>query len=468
MIYFDFFLYYSFTIMNCCCPEDHGVVSYEQDLDMLLYNKPPFAPHEIPQLKIKLDLPDDSGYLATYWPGQKITGQLNIHLNQPVKINHLHIVLFGHVQVYGDFPGQPLRTGLFDHARNEKLTHTGVRVTLNQQQQLETQPVYPTNHDKSAHDRYLENLIKKVCTLDHTIQGTSHLPILYHQSQCSPSEEPFDLRDDSYSVNFSMRVPSRSVHSMDHPHFPITYRIVAFMHGRTLDQDMICYSTKKIRIESFLQPSPLHILPPSPTYQYIHQRNESWIQSMYTMLLSNSKQWMIRQQSYLSANLSAPLPVVERGEYVPLTVTIENHAVFHIGTVSMSIELVKHVRLVCSLNEEVETEILQSVNVELKNETHHNLLVLEMPRMIQVPKECVCSIEPKSTRDIVSLEYDVLVHLTCVGDTNNAGVQTATTSNEPHSVYLDHHHIVQQNEKLGGYTWKLNSLPVFIGNKKLA
>lgn len=388
--------------MNCCCQNDASDTVFDYE-NMLLYNRP--THQETPQLKIKLDLPNDSGYLATYWPSQKITGQLTIHLKQkPIKINHLHIVLFGHVQVYGDSPGRPFSSGLFDHVRNEQLTHTGVRVMPSMQHEhlLDTGPLYPVTNGKikkSSHDRYLEKLVKQMA--GNITDNSSGHHVLYHaSSQCQNHEAAFELTQSSYTVNFSIRVPSRAIHSFEHPHTPIVYRVIAFMHL----QDMVCYTSQKIKVESFQRPP---VMPDANTtrqasYYYAKQPHSSFL--FNALLFFWKKQSTI--QNTLRAYVSSSHSCVEPGGFIPFTVTIEGMSS---GTFQahIRIELIQRLVLVCSLNEDIEYRVME---VQEQETTMNEDVTL--PARIQVPKDCVCSIDATSTRDIVSLVYEIVVHLT--------------------------------------------------------
>lgn len=122
--------------MDCC--QDSGSVrsQHYNDLESILANIPsylqdqssPRQQQHAPKLRVSLDLPGYAGYLPTYWPGQNITGEVQIHPDSPIKVTHLRVALFGNVQVYGNHPGHPMTNGLFDYRKNEQLVNTGLRI----------------------------------------------------------------------------------------------------------------------------------------------------------------------------------------------------------------------------------------------------------------------------------------------------------------------------------------------------
>lgn len=125
-------------MLKCCQGTGSVRSNHYGDLETILHNLP-YQQQSIrrpeiqkaPKMNISLDLPGyDIQYLPTYYPGQNITGQVKIQLenNSPIKVSHLRIALFGNVQVYGSHPGHPLTNGLFDYQKNEQLINTGLRI----------------------------------------------------------------------------------------------------------------------------------------------------------------------------------------------------------------------------------------------------------------------------------------------------------------------------------------------------
>lgn len=551
-----------------------------------------------------LDLPGDDEYLPTYWPGQKITGEVKIQLqnNLPIKVTHLRIALFGNAQVYGDQPGKPMTNGLFDYQKNEQLINTGLRIvrrstqqqaptthssvigdttrvvlpstsSTNEQQQQQQQNDDDNNsttagvderrwklccrrdvingaevgpldlqqssnnkkksrkNQKTPEDRHIERLIRRVAALHHISNVCDGL--LYDPNPPSSSnhhhqtEETFELNANNSSttnaIAFSIRVPTstRLVGSFEHPHCPITYRIVAIMKCKDNDNnDITCYSTVRLRLETFMDihaPQFMSPIQTNPTRHYV-QNNSSLFTSAFTFVLSSSSiltYWLQKatQQrkiapesssttspylSFLQSNLELPKQVFERSQYIPLQLIFENHASSHfkISAIQIHVEFVRRIKMTCSMNEEVEGKVIKSATLLFKSSeeevdaqqndivffTHANMS-FDLSKLIQIPDDCTCIIFSEATRDIFSLNYDLHVQLDVTGvtrwtnDTNliSMAARQEGERSEPYYYYASDKHLVQQEQQQQRipkeshhqsktYTLHLDPINVVIGN----
>ncbi|CAO3628871.1 unnamed protein product [Mucor fragilis] len=452
--------------MDCCheSEECDPSSSPSQDLVAILSNLPqqyvdmPFyepQPQETTKMKVSLDLPGYEEYLPTYLPGQQITGQVQLQNESPIKVTHLRIALFGNVQVYGDRPGHPMTNGLFDYQRNEQLINSGLRIIrqstpndADEEQQLvckRDDTPQETKRQKTAQDRHIEKLIRKVAAIDHATNFShgilNDVPMLMHNN--NQEDTTFDLDSNSYQIQFSVRVPTsrRLSGSFDHPHYPVSYRIVAIMKYRdkegASDKEVTCYSTVKLCLEPFFNlkqfKSRIHT---SPSYQYVQNKDTVW-SSVCTQLLNCGimTMYMKKQQKHLSqssieACLELPKQAFERSQYIPLQVKLANHAFsnFQISVVKVNVDFTRRINMTCSMNEQVELQTVGSTTIVFKSSQEqeqqlffkHALLAFDLSNHIQIPTDSVCTIFSASTKDVFSLGYDLNVSVDITGATTNA------------------------------------------------
>ncbi|KAG2233158.1 hypothetical protein INT48_001651 [Thamnidium elegans] len=533
---------------------------------------PPPVTHNAPKMNVQLDLPGYEEYLPTYWPGQKITGSVKIQLadpQSPIKVNHLRIALFGNVQVYGNHPGQPMTNGLFDYQKNEQLINTGLRIVKKsstpQQTVMETRdnvtqgldseeeedgnilyderrwrlhcrrdeinaiesdihPIETGNKKpkskKKPEDRHMERLIRRVAEIDHTTNKSSGIlndPTCSKHQLSFEESSAFELNVNPSITNntiaFSILVPTsrRLSGTFEHPHYPISYRIVAIMKCQDKkNSEMICYSTVKLRLEPFVDihahPFKPHIQS-KPTRHYVRSKNNV-LSGVFTFVLSSSSvltHWLSKMSqkqnkrispstdycsSFIQSHLELPKQAFERSQYVPLQLKLANHAShFKISAIQIRIELVRRINMICSMNEEVECSTVQSTAVifksseEEENEDElvffkHANMEFDLSKIIQIPENSTCTIFPESTKEVFTLNYDLDVKLRITGVLqDNVNDETMTSIlQEPYHYHATHKNIIKHQEddlslpkepyhhKFKTYTMHLEPLTIVVGN----
>ncbi|KAI9263607.1 hypothetical protein EDC94DRAFT_518331 [Helicostylum pulchrum] len=536
-------------------------------------SSPPVT-HNAPKMSVILDLPGYEEYLPTYWPGQKITGSVKIQIadpQSPIKVNHLRIALFGNVQVYGNHPGQPMTNGLFDYQKNEQLINTGLRIvkktsTPQQQTVVEirdhvTQGIYSAEEEeddsilydarrwrlncrrdeintmesdihpietgnkkpktkKTPEDRHMERLIRRVAAIDHTANKSSgilndptcskHQPSL---EECSAFELNANPSITNNTIAFSIRVPTsrRLSGTFEHPHYPISYRIVAIMKCQDKEgNETICYSTVKLRLEPFVDihahPFKSHIQS-KPTRHYVRNKNNV-LSGVFTFVVSSSSvltHWLNKVSkkqnrrispstdycsSFIQSHLELPKQAFERSQYVPLQLKLANHSShFKISAIQIRIELVQRINMICSMNEEVECSTVQSTvaifksSEEEEEEENGDELVFfkyanmefDLSKLIQIPENSTCTIFPESTKEVFTLNYDLNVKLSITGVLQDNGNDETMTQESCH-YHATHKNMIKQQEddlslpkepyyhKFKTYTMHLEPLTIVVGN----
>lgn len=532
-----------------CCQETASIKSSHQYVDLetilnSLPHQPPIDPKSAPKMCISLDLPSYAEYLPTYWPGQNITGQVKIHLVNNIKVSHLRIALFGNVQVYGNHPGHAMANGLFDYRQNEQLINTGLRIiggsvhnsndhvtpTLTLDQDNTTKDILRDErrwrlhcrrdqrgtddmsnkkivpNKKTPEDRHIERLIRRVAAIDHTTNVCSGIlndPVCNNYKDEESSA--FELNANSTTRNtiaFSIRVPTsrRLSGTFDHPHYPISYRIVAIMKCQDKDgNEMTCYSTVRLRLEPFMN---IHAskyksrIQSDPVLHYVH-KNNGLLSGVCTSILSSSTiltHWLQEMtlkrispstycSSYLQSHLELPKQAFERSQYIPLELKILNHAATHfkISAIKIHVEFIQHINMTCSMNEEVEGRTIQSATVVFKSSEEeigddivffkHANMTFDLSKLIQVPDDCTCTISCESTKNVFALGYDLDVKLDVTGITQ----RNDPILQEPHSYCANNKNFLKQEDALSlpkepyhhkfkTYTLHLEPIPVIVGN----
>ncbi|KAI9487757.1 MAG: hypothetical protein EXX96DRAFT_475132 [Benjaminiella poitrasii] len=542
-------------------------------------------------MKISLDLPGYEEYLPTYWPGQNITGQVELQVNSAIKVSNLRIALFGNVQVYGKYPGHPMTNGLFDYERNEQLINAGLRIVkrsnannidlsssltadipftptpqyeppisaqnsgspaanYSQQQQEEEEKRKKTRNKKqkskkSLEDRQIERLIRRIAHINHTTNishgvldesSSMRLPCSLNESSSTPSY--FTLSANTYQIRFSIPVPTarRLSGTFDHPHYPVSYRIVAVLkcsaeksdQQQLSEQEITCYSTVRIRLETYLDadsPSLLSSLQTKPTYQFV-QNGHSILQNLCNYVLPSSllSHWAQKKLQLASTNnrvnpceRSSDASCLEtylvmsrqgysRSSYISFELKLKNHASSHfkISAVKIYIELIRRINMTCSMNEEVEATTIRSTTVLfqgiedksqvsdeiVENDDHpyffeHANMRFDLSKLIKIPDDCVCSIPSELVKDVFSLGYDLNVRLHVTGISNAVDAEETITRNfsleeddgsersyqaiRKHQLLQDSNGRVVSEEPLPHQNYKtyilyLDPLPVIIGN----
>ncbi|KAI8375594.1 hypothetical protein EDC96DRAFT_436499 [Choanephora cucurbitarum] len=465
---------------------------------------------DLPKINVMLDLPHSDGYVPTYWPGQSISGQLNMKLPTAIKVTHLRITLFGNVQVHGDLPELPVSNGLFDYHQNQQLVNTGLRVmkktTTNQQDeqgeqtadncmeresgdaqqsseisrnQFDTMPIYDSNDHtlildngradhhfnltikpkKSSEDRHIESLIKKIATAEN-FSNQCHGILINPEAnglQNSVGQNTYDLSASTHQIAFSIQIPTtrKLPGTFSHPNYPITYRVIAIMRcfrqTETGEQvDTVVYHTIRVRLEAVNDVnsgslgSPIQIL---PAYQCV-RNNGSFKNRICTYFLSSSsvltdwacKSLSYHQQyqnserisrnkpcysSYLQLCPNLPRQAFKRSQEIPLVLLLKNYAISHfkISTVQVFVQLVRRINMTCSVNEEVESIVLQSytavVHCSQQPASHsffkNSSIHLDLSQITKVPNDCVCTTPPSVTKDIFEISYSLKVKLSVLG-----------------------------------------------------
>jgi hypothetical protein len=305
--------------MDCCCQKisseetAHPFHSLHYN-DHLTISAPTKTenPMPIPKLNVLLDLPGFTDYLPTYWPGQTITGDIEIETLSPIHVSSLRVVLFGHVQVHGEQPGKPLTNGMYDYCKNVQIINKGLQV-IRRSQPVST----PTNDEegeggrndngetavdpswriycknssngvsdtnsaidhsngsnshcndsnsnnndrrptgeskkkvKTAEDRQIEKLVKEISTFCDSTGIRIDSP--HQKTSTSSSKTEFELGASKHRVRFSMDAPEKLPSSFEHSHFPISYSIVVLMSCRAPEGACFTlYATAKLRLERFL------------------------------------------------------------------------------------------------------------------------------------------------------------------------------------------------------------------------
>ena len=507
-----------------CCQQRESVASQPEDLETILNNLhyiglPPQVrtPDNVPKLSISLDLPGyDMHYLPTYWPGQTISGHVRIELaDQPIKVSHLRVALYGNVQVYGKHPGDPMSNGLFDYEKNEQLINSGIRVVSKKpttgddmvtppyhahpihenDHQIETiedeRTLRRSNHSstknstkqKTPEDRHIEKLIRSAASMDHIHKKPSGT--LEDNFDCYYREEPsssFDLKASSSTIGFSIKVPV-SKHlsgTFDHPHYPVSYRVVVIMKCRDKENNEItCYSTVRLRLESNININDSKYsssIQTKPMRHYV-QSNTGLMNGVCIYVLSSSSfltQWVSkiaqREQnkkvspnycsSYVQAHVELSKKAFQRSQFLPIKLNLLNHAApsFKISAIKIQIELVRRINMTCSMNEQVESIVLQTSTVAFKsveelgrtNQDYaffdHASMCFDLSKLIQVPDHCAATMTGESTRNVFSLDYDLYVNLSITGVTQKSDKHIMLEREQTQYYHANDQHVLQQNQ----------------------
>ncbi|KAL9537437.1 hypothetical protein MBANPS3_011775 [Mucor bainieri] len=496
--------------MDCChdSEECDPYSSSSQDLVTILSNLPaqqhvdimPSCYDPQPQgktkMKVSLDLPGYQEYLPTYLPGQQVTGQVKLQNESSIKVTHLRIALFGN--------------------RNEQLINSGLRITrqstpndAGEHQLVCKRDDHPqeTKRQKTAQDRHMEKLIRRVAAIDHTTNFShgilTDVPMLVHSSN-QEEDTAFELDSNSYQIQFSVRVPTsrRLSGTFDHPHYPVSYRIVAIMKYRdqedASDREVTCYSTAKLCLEPFFNLDQFKSrIQTSPSYQYVQNKDTVW-NSICTQFLNcgimtmyNNKQQKHLSHSSIEASLELSKQAFERSQFIPMQVRLTNHAFssFNISVVKIKVDFVRRINMTCSMNEQVELQSVQSTTIVFKSSQEkeqqlffkHALLAFDLSNHIQIPTDSVCTILSAATKDVFSLGYDLNVSVDITGVTKTAA--SSSTPSDLSNVSLNQercylanqpHHVWQGDEshqdlppepyhhKFKTYTLNLDPLAVVV------
>ncbi|KAK4516568.1 uncharacterized protein ATC70_011542 [Mucor velutinosus] len=512
--------------MDCCheSEECDPSSSSSQDLVTILSNLPQQCvdmpsyepqPQGTTKMKVSLDLPGYQEYLPTYLPGQQITGHVKLQNKTRIKVTHLRIALFGNVQVYGDRPGHPMTNGLFDYQRNEQLINSGLRIIrhptpndTDEQQLVCKRDDNPqeTKRQKTAQDRHIEKLIRKAAAIDHTTNFShgilNDVPMLMQNSN-QQDTTAFELDSNSYQIQFSVRVPTsrRLSGTFDHPHYPVSYRIVAIMKYKDKEDasnnEVTCYSTVRLCLEPFFNLNQFQSrIQTSPSYQYVQNKDTAW-NSICTQFLNCGimTMYMNKQQKHTShssieARLELPKQAFERSQYLPLQLKLTNHAFsnFGISVVKINVNFVRRINMTCSMNEQVELQTIQSTTIVFKSSQEqeqqlffkHALLAFDLSNHTQIPTDSVCTIFSVATKDVFSLGYDLNVSVDITGVTTTAHNSTTADlcslspnqekcyiANQPHHVWCgdeSHQDLPPEpyHHKFKTYTLNLDPLAVIV------
>ncbi|KAL9554914.1 hypothetical protein PS6_003155 [Mucor atramentarius] len=444
--------------MDCCheSEECDPSSSSSQDLVTILSNLPQQyvdmpsyepQPQGTTKMKVLLDLPGYEKYLPTYLPGQQITGQVKLQNESHIKVTHLRIALFGNVQVYGDRPGHPMTNGLFDYQRNEQLINSGIRIVRQStpnavdEQQLvckRDDSQQETKRQKTAEDRHIEKLIRKVAAIDHSTHFShgilNDVPTLVRSN--NQEDTAFELDSNSYQIQFSVRVPTsrRLSGSFDHPHYPVSYRIVAIMKYRDIEdasaKEVTCYSTVRLCLEPFFNVNQFRSrVQTSPSFQYVQNKDTVW-SSICTqflncglMALYTNKQQKHLSHSSIEVALELPKQAFERSQYIPLQVKLTNHAFSNFKISVVESQTIQSATFVFKSSQEQEQQLF----------FRQALLSFDLSNHIQIPTDSVCTILSASTRDVFSLGYDLNVGVDITGVTTGSN----DTASEPYSLSLN-------------------------------
>ncbi|ORX50865.1 hypothetical protein DM01DRAFT_1393211 [Hesseltinella vesiculosa] len=208
----------------------------------------------MPQLRLLVDrLSDTSRQNASFQLGESIAGQIQITSDQPIEVMHLRVVFYGHAQVYGDSPQQPLKNGIFDYLSDRQLINTGIRIAKRQDHaeaghEEKNKTAMPTScsvvtalTNESGHtissngpskktpvDRLVESLVRKFAVYDDQA-GTFSFPDLAHYT-FQPSHT-YTVNNMKHRIKYRVPIPSSKLipSSFSHPHCPIHYYALGVM-----------------------------------------------------------------------------------------------------------------------------------------------------------------------------------------------------------------------------------------------
>ncbi|KAI9364198.1 hypothetical protein BD770DRAFT_314134 [Pilaira anomala] len=542
------------------------------DLDTILNNLshqllPPPSTHNAPAVNISLGPPRNSeSCTPTYWPGQKITGQVKIkcaNKSSNITVHHLRIALFGNVQVYGKRPGQPINNGLFDYQRNEQLINTGLRIVkkrfpLHQEEEHEKEDNESTEvlsdetrwklhckrdeintvdsglatitrvkNKKSPEDRHMEGLIRRVAALDYRKSKNSGVftadPVYNCCQHDDQGKDAFELNANTsttHAISFSIRIPTsrRLSGTFEHPHYPISYKVVVVMKCKDDDNnEFICYSTIKVRLEPFVDiHAPIYqsSIQSKPTRQYVTSRHP--ILNGVLSILSSPSGWLNKSSpsqqtqqnklttsytsgcaSFIQGRIELPKQTFNRDQFIPLKLNLENSNIshFNIFSIQICVTLARRINMICSMNEEVEYLKIQSSTVLFKSSEEekkeedvnffkYSSMKFDLSNLIQIPKDSTCTIFTEATKESFTLNYDLEVQLQVTGAIRQQQQledipyeSLDPIPKESHSyIATDRHRVNQQEEelslilpkdphqhKLKTYTLQLDPLTVIIG-----
>lgn len=566
--------------MLVCCQDTVSMKADYYDLDTILNNlsyqllSPP-STHNAPAVNISLDSPRNPESCApTYWPGQKITGQVKIKFankSSNITVHHLRIALFGNVQVYGKRPGQPINNGLFDYQRNEQLINTGLRIIkkrspLHQEEEEHEKEdnestevlsdetrwklhckrdeintvdsglatITKVKNKKSPEDRHMEGLIRRVAALDNKKSKNSGVftadPVYNRCQHDDQGKDAFELNANTsttHAISFSIRIPTsrRLSGTFEHPHYPISYKVVVVMKCKDDDNnEFICYSTIKVRLEPFVDiHAPIYqsSIQSKPTRQYVTSRHP--ILNGVLSILSSSSGWLNKSSSpsssqqtqqnklttshtsgcasFIQSRIELPKQAFNRDQFIPLKLNLENSNTshFNIFSIQICVTLARRINMICSMNEEVEYLKIQSSTVLFKSSEEENeeedvnffkysSMKFDLSNLIQIPKDSTCTIITEATKESFTLNYDLEVQLQLTGAIIQQQQQQQLEivpdesldliAKEPHSyIASDRHWVNQQEEelslilpkdphqhKLKTYTLQLDPLTVIVGS----
>ncbi|KAI8075236.1 hypothetical protein BC940DRAFT_287809 [Gongronella butleri] len=224
------------------------------------------------QLHVQVNSGNDSRSVC-FRPGDTLTGQLQITAPTAMQILHLRVVFYGHVQVHGERPDQPLQNGIFDYLRNEQLINSGVRIarrpslvttgatpstsaaattstsaehTMSVISRLNTATSSSTasqhhqqqqqNGKKTRVDRLVESLIRQCA-----VHEQSNATMVCHDLKLYdfPPSHVYTVAANSkqHRVKYSVPIPPRKPipASFSHAHCPIRYYAIAIMLHKTIE-----------------------------------------------------------------------------------------------------------------------------------------------------------------------------------------------------------------------------------------
>ncbi|KAI8891057.1 hypothetical protein K501DRAFT_305533 [Backusella circina FSU 941] len=436
--------------MDCCCQKisseetAHPFHSLYQS-DHLTITAPTKTDKSIPipKLNVSLDLPGFTDYLPTYWPGQTITGEIEIEPLSPIKVSSLRIILFGQVQVHGEHPGKPLTNGMFDYAKNVQIISKGLQVIRRSQPFCNNSNNNNSNNNdrptgdpnkkrlKTAEDRQIEKLVKEITTFCDSTGIRIDSP--HHNKSSSKTE--FELNASKHRIRFSMDAPEKLPSSFEHPHFPISYSIVVLMSCRAPeDACFTLHATAKLRLERFLNVDiaehTLSIQTPY-SYRYIPKSNglmsnlfSSSLHLIKISLPSNNLKPKSRitsleqdkhapgYDSFLNVYLELSRQAYEPSQQVPLQLKLVNNTTsFRICTIKTEIRLVRRINMHCNLGEEVEATVLDSAqlvsqNMPQQSNLNFSKLIFDLSEICKIPEDASNSISSAATKDVFSMSYN--------------------------------------------------------------
>ncbi|KAI9259085.1 hypothetical protein BY458DRAFT_517721 [Sporodiniella umbellata] len=327
----------------------------------------------------------------------------------------------------------PLNSGLLDYQKDVRLINRGLHITKKTGDSLEGIPDFHPRvetHSQTKKKQRQEKTKKQTEQIIRWIAATKEDThgILVHQDPgyewIKDKSQTFDLTSSTYTVRFSIHIPSgkRLPASLDHPNFPITYRLIAMMscadHGER--GEMLCYSLAHLKLE--------HLVPVSSdegavqskhVRVYVADSENPW-KKFYGSLAADIFPSLFSSQ--LKAFLELPSPVLIHACPIPLRLILTNTSMlWTVSSLIIKVELVRKVLMTCGFGEVAEQQVVlqkhimfgspQDISVSLLGSP----MVFDLSALLVLPSHCTCTVPSELTRHTFHLAYELSVALEVEG-----------------------------------------------------